>query len=117
MSDKEQKNWASFFANCLGHPIIEGDEVEALNKAMEEAFNTMLKTAKAEKKTVAIRVLNDTGRLLTVRLLPPNTSPSLKPKNIAPLKMTVVYVEGNKVFLKVWDNNTLLLCEDTKNET
>ena len=113
-STKQKKpDWAIFFYQHLGYPIIETEEAnEALNKAMEEAFEVMLKEAADKKQTVVIRVLNDTEKDLTVRLLPPNTSVDLRAKAIQPRKMAAVFVQSNKVFLKIWDGNTILLCED-----
>ena len=116
--NNKKSDWASFFFKHLGYPIVETPETdEALNKAMEEALQIMLNEAADKKQTVAIRVLNDTGKELTVRLLPPNTTPDLKPCVIQPLKMAAVFVKNNKVFLKVWDNNTILLCEDGFSES
>ncbi len=110
---KKATDWATFFYQELGYPIVENEETNnALNKAMEKAFNMMLEAAEKTKSTVAIRVLNDTRNPLTVRLLPPNTGLDLKPKVIEPLKMAAVFLKDNKVFLKIWDGNTILLCED-----
>lgn len=113
MSEQKKVDWATFFYQHLGYPIVENDESNnALNKAMNESFEIMLKEAADKKQTVVIRVLNDTEKDLTVRLLPPNTGLDLKPKVIQPHKMIAVFIQNNKVFLKVWDGNTIMLCED-----
>lgn len=106
-------DWATFLYQQLGYPIVETKEAnEALNKAMEEAFEIMLKENADKKQPIVIRILNDTTKDLTVRLLPPNTGLDLKPKVIQPLKMAAVFIQNNKIFLKIWDGNTILLCED-----
>lgn len=57
-----------------------------------------------EEKRTEIIVLNDTSKDLVVRR-PPTSH------KIAPKKMTVEFVKGNRVFLKIWDDNVILLSE------
>ena len=111
--EKQKFDWATFFYQHLGYPIVETPEADnALNETMKEAFDIMLKEAADKKRTLSVRILNDTTKPLTIRLAPPNTTPDLKPRVIEPLKMAAVFLEGNKVFLKVWNDNVILLCED-----
>jgi len=56
-------------------------------------------------KKIRIRILNDTSKELIVRR--PPTSHKIKPQ-----KMTLEFVDGDEILLKIWDNNIILISKD-----
>ena len=58
-----------------------------------------------QRPKTRIRVLNDTSKELTLRR-PPTVH------KVQPQKMTLEFIEGNEVFLKIWDGNVVLLSKD-----
>ena len=65
-------------------------------------LSDLKEVVRAHQPKTRINILNDTSDTLTVRR-PPTTH------TIQPQKMTVEIIEGDEVFLKIWDNNVILL--------
>lgn len=63
------------------------------------------------KEKCIIRIFNDTSKPLTVRLV---SGFELYPRFITlqPQKQIAVFMKTTKVFLKVWDNNLIMLKEE-----
>jgi len=53
-----------------------------------------------DKRTM-IKVFNDTDKPLIIRT--PPTAHKLEPR-----KMCAVFIDGNKVFFKIWNDNTIM---------
>ena len=71
---------------------------------IEKADKVLAVLATQQPKT-KIRILNDTSKELLIRR--PPTSHKVQPQ-----KMMLEFVEGNEVFLKIWDGNVVLLSKD-----
>lgn len=82
---------------------IDRDDIKWENAIVR--LSDVLAVLAAHQPKTRIRVLNDTSKDLVIRR--PPTSHKIQPQ-----KMMLEFVEGNEVFLKVWDGNMILLSKD-----
>ena len=90
------------FADYL---IKQHPELGVGDKAKAVSLDDALAVLATHQPKTRIRVLNDTSTELVIRR--PPTSHKIQPQ-----KMMLEFVEGNEVFLKIWDGNVMLLSKD-----
>lgn len=84
--------------------LAQGEKEQTIHE-LEVVRNLVLAVLAEHQPKTRIRILNDTSTQLTIRR--PPTSHKIQPQ-----KMMLEFVEGNEVFLKVWDGNVILLSKD-----